>query len=393
MVMPSLLLQRADFAAHFLAQLRVEVGQRLVHQAHRRLGDDRAAERDALLLAAGELGRLALEQFLQAEQAGDARQAPGAVRRRAPCAPSGRTRCSRPPTGAGTARRTGTPSRCRAAPAAARSRRCRRCSTWPALTSSSPAIRRSVVDLPQPEGPSSTTKRPAAASKLTSSTARAASHALVTPRRLIADTEVPSPVQSYWKTAAAKHTMAVVLPCPETAMPTALRWIASGLLAAAATLGIAQDRDAGRDVVAETLSAIVRVKAKILPNARSSATLGAQREGSGVLVRDGYVATIGYLVIEAESIEVTGARRQVGAGRARRLRPCERLRPAQAARAARGQAAAARRFERARRARAGAGRELRRPRRRAAWCTWCRAGRSPAAGNTCSTRRSSPIRR
>lgn len=57
----------------------------------------------------------------------------------------------------------------------------------------------------------------------------------------------------------------------------------------------------------ETLSAVVLVRAKILPNARSVATLGPQREGSGVLVRDGYVATIGYLVIESEAIEVTSA--------------------------------------------------------------------------------------
>src|SRR6188474_2561067 len=63
----------------------------------------------------------------------------------------------------------------------------------------------------------------------------------------------------------------------------------------------AQDKEA-----AETLSAVVRVRAKILPNARSTATLGQQREGSGALVRDGYVLTIGYLVIEAEAIEVTG---------------------------------------------------------------------------------------
>ena len=70
---------------------------------------------------------------------------------------------------------------------------------------------------------------------------------------------------------------------------------------------LAQDKDARRDEAAETLAAIVRVKAKILPNARSAATLGPRREGSGVLVRVGYVATIGYLVIEAESIEVTGA--------------------------------------------------------------------------------------
>jgi len=57
----------------------------------------------------------------------------------------------------------------------------------------------------------------------------------------------------------------------------------------------------------ETLSAVVGVRAKILPDARSAASLGARRDGSGVLVRDGYVATIGYLVIESESIEVTGA--------------------------------------------------------------------------------------
>jgi S1-C subfamily serine protease len=81
----------------------------------------------------------------------------------------------------------------------------------------------------------------------------------------------------------------------------------SSLLALLPAGACAQDKGAVRDVVAETLSAIVRVKSKIMPNARSIATLGAEREGSGALVREGYVATIGYLVIEAESIEVTGA--------------------------------------------------------------------------------------
>ena len=55
-----------------------------------------------------------------------------------------------------------------------------------------------------------------------------------------------------------------------------------------------------------TLSAVVRVHARILPDARTAATLGPERAGSGVLVREGYVLTIGYLVIEADSIEVTG---------------------------------------------------------------------------------------
>jgi S1-C subfamily serine protease len=66
-------------------------------------------------------------------------------------------------------------------------------------------------------------------------------------------------------------------------------------------------QDARKDEAAELLSAVVQVKARILPNARSLATLGPQRQGSGALVREGYVLTIGYLVIEAEAIEVAGA--------------------------------------------------------------------------------------
>ena len=57
----------------------------------------------------------------------------------------------------------------------------------------------------------------------------------------------------------------------------------------------------------ETLGAVVAVSAKIQPNARSVETLGAQRRGTGALVRPGYVLTIGYLVIEAEAIQVTSA--------------------------------------------------------------------------------------
>ena len=49
------LLDAADLRAHGHAQLRVEVGQRLVEQQHARLHDHRAGQRHALLLAAGEL--------------------------------------------------------------------------------------------------------------------------------------------------------------------------------------------------------------------------------------------------------------------------------------------------------------------------------------------------
>lgn len=76
-------------------------------------------------------------------------------------------------------------------------------------------------------------------------------------------------------------------------------------LACAASAAHAQGQP--KDDAEETLSAVVRLKSKILPNARTAETLGVQREGTGVLVREGYVLTIGYLVIEAETIEVSSA--------------------------------------------------------------------------------------
>ena len=73
------------------------------------------------------------------------------------------------------------------------------------------------------------------------------------------------------------------------------------VLVFATSVAIAQDKPE------ETLSAVVGVSAKIQANARSAESLGTQRRGTGVLIREGYVLTIGYLVIEAEAIEVTGA--------------------------------------------------------------------------------------
>jgi len=90
----------------------------------------------------------------------------------------------------------------------------------------------------------------------------------------------------------------------EVAMTTVMRTLVL-LLAVATAPVLAQEQR--KENAEELLSAVVQVKAKILPNARSLATLGPQRQGSGVLVREGYVLTIGYLVIEAEAIEVAGA--------------------------------------------------------------------------------------
>ncbi len=89
-------------------------------------------------------------------------------------------------------------------------------------------------------------------------------------------------------------------------MKAALRLLALLLSVSMAPMYLAPTyaQDKPKDDSSETLSAVVRVKARILPNARSAETLGTAREGNGVLIRDNLVLTIGYLVIEAEGIEV-----------------------------------------------------------------------------------------
>jgi serine protease Do len=56
------------------------------------------------------------------------------------------------------------------------------------------------------------------------------------------------------------------------------------------------------------VDAVVQIETTALSDARSNATLGRERSGSGVVIdARGYVLTIGYLVIEAESIAVRGS--------------------------------------------------------------------------------------
>ena len=64
-----IVLEAGDLRPHLNAELRVEVGQRFVHEERLRLPDDRAAHRHALPLAARERTRLALEKGLEVEGA------------------------------------------------------------------------------------------------------------------------------------------------------------------------------------------------------------------------------------------------------------------------------------------------------------------------------------
>ncbi len=63
-------MEAGDLGARLDAQLGIEVRERLVHEEHRRLADDGAAERDALALAAGELLRLAVEELVELDGLG-----------------------------------------------------------------------------------------------------------------------------------------------------------------------------------------------------------------------------------------------------------------------------------------------------------------------------------
>ena len=59
------------------------------------------------------------------------------------------------------------------------------------------------------------------------------------------------------------------------------------------------------DALARAIASVVKIKIKASPGARSLQTLGAQREGSAIVVgRDNLLLTIGYLIVEADTVEV-----------------------------------------------------------------------------------------
>lgn len=58
----------------------------------------------------------------------------------------------------------------------------------------------------------------------------------------------------------------------------------------------------------EILRAVVGIRATIPEDARTAQALGTEREGHGVLIdSDGHILTIGYLILEADRIEITGS--------------------------------------------------------------------------------------
>jgi S1-C subfamily serine protease len=109
-------------------------------------------------------------------------------------------------------------------------------------------------------------------------------------------------------------------------LPRSLVAMAAMLAALCATMAApAAGAQAARDAVpapADAVSAdrlfaaIVKVTVHAVPDARSAASLGAEREGTGIVIGDhGLILTIGYLVVEADDVHVVDSRGRTLAAR------------------------------------------------------------------------------
>ena len=105
--------------------------------------------------------------------------------------------------------------------------------------------------------------------------------------------------------------MKLRLPPIPAAVWTALLALLAAWLLTWSSPGLASVAESGSDLVARSQAlqrahqAVLGVQVIALDGARSNATLGRARSGSGVLIgADGLVLTIGYLVLEAEQVQL-----------------------------------------------------------------------------------------
>ena len=90
---------------------------------------------------------------------------------------------------------------------------------------------------------------------------------------------------------------------------------APGQVAGGSEIPIAEQVEAHKQALTRATEAVLGVEATAVEDARSISTLGRMRQGSGVLIGDdGLVLTIGYLILEADHVDlVQGSGRRVPA--------------------------------------------------------------------------------
>lgn len=81
--------------------------------------------------------------------------------------------------------------------------------------------------------------------------------------------------------------------------------LASAAVDAARATEAADARPPQAQAIERALASVVGLRAQALDDARSAATLGQRRQGSGVVIgADGLVLTIGYLILEADRVDL-----------------------------------------------------------------------------------------
>lgn len=94
---------------------------------------------------------------------------------------------------------------------------------------------------------------------------------------------------------------------PASSMSRKLQHLLSAALLIVGLFAAAPSAAAERELTVDQFS-VVKLTVKAVPDARSNKTLGPQREGTGVVIdSSGLVLTIGYLITEADTIELATA--------------------------------------------------------------------------------------
>lgn len=110
---------------------------------------------------------------------------------------------------------------------------------------------------------------------------------------------------------ASRGVLAAVLALAVCALPARAEVAASVAEASNSSGGAGAPEDVQYQKLIDAANAVVQLKVKALPNARSNESLGQERTGSGVLIgNDGLILTAGYLVLEADDVQVVDAKGQ-----------------------------------------------------------------------------------
>jgi serine protease Do len=81
-------------------------------------------------------------------------------------------------------------------------------------------------------------------------------------------------------------------------------WLATLLFFCGVAASAQTDLESQSRALERAANAVVGVQTLAVPDARSNATLGRMRQGSGVVIDEGLVLTIGYLILEADQVQL-----------------------------------------------------------------------------------------